>query len=326
MKLDYYKILLFVIPLNILLTSYHVNTHRKPHSTPRHTQTTTSRMLSECDTQSSNYNNDEDIKTVKEIFDRQTTQRLREYDERMKEKRQKRKEERDKNIQEIIEKDKREKSLAEKVEKGCLKCGCGLGGVAASVGLFGGLGIYGWKISALATAGKLGAAKGLASAKAAGAEAGMKALIKGLEEMGVLTLDNQTLVSYFASTDYTNASLIFSAITSEYQPSLCLISIPVDSKPICTWVREKFVSRVNGASVNDFINKTVGTIVSEAEKVSGEAAKKATEDAIKASTLAVDVKYASCQTSTIASVVAIIIITLVMIIIYLVLRYRRKRK
>ncbi|ETW32018.1 hypothetical protein PFFCH_00544 [Plasmodium falciparum FCH/4] len=70
----------------------------------------------------------------------------------MNEKRQKSKEQRDKNVQKIIEKDKIEKSLTEKVEKGCLRCGCGLGGVAASVGLFGGLGTYGWKTAAIASA------------------------------------------------------------------------------------------------------------------------------------------------------------------------------
>ncbi|ETW15000.1 hypothetical protein PFFVO_06089, partial [Plasmodium falciparum Vietnam Oak-Knoll (FVO)] len=94
------------------------------------------------DTQSSIYDKDEDMESVKENFERQTSQRFEEYQERMKEKQQKRKEQRDKNIQKIIEKDRKDKLLAQKVEKGFLICGCGLGGgVAPFVGLFGGLAV-----------------------------------------------------------------------------------------------------------------------------------------------------------------------------------------
>ncbi|KYN92983.1 rifin, partial [Plasmodium reichenowi] len=96
-----------------------------------------SRLLSEKDMQSSSYDNDADIKSVMQQFDDHTSQRFEEYEERMKDKRQKHKEKRDKNIEQIIKKDKMDKSLAEKVEIGCLRCGCGLGGVAASVGIFG---------------------------------------------------------------------------------------------------------------------------------------------------------------------------------------------
>nr|SPJ13421.1 rifin PIR protein,putative [Plasmodium sp. DRC-Itaito] len=150
MKLYCSKILLFFLTLNILVTSYQVYNKNKPYIAPRHIPIYTSRVLSEKDIPSSIYDKDADIKSVKEKFDRQTSQRFEEYKERLKGKRQKRKEERDKNIQTIIEKDKREKSLAEKIEKGCLRCGCALGGVAASVGVFGGLGVYGSKSAAWA--------------------------------------------------------------------------------------------------------------------------------------------------------------------------------
>ncbi|KYN93010.1 rifin, partial [Plasmodium reichenowi] len=147
MKLHYSKILLIALPLNILKPN-----KNKPSIIRRHTQT--NRSLCACDTQSSIYEKDAEMKSVKEQFDDRTSQRFEEYEERMKDKREKRKEERDKNIQKLIEKDKMDKSLAEKVEKGCLKCGCALGGVAASVGLLGGIGIYGWEISAIAAAAK----------------------------------------------------------------------------------------------------------------------------------------------------------------------------
>ncbi|ETW39110.1 hypothetical protein PFTANZ_00172 [Plasmodium falciparum Tanzania (2000708)] len=137
MKLHYSKILLFLLPLNILLTLHQVHSKNKPYMTQRLTQT--NRSLCESDTESSIYDNDEEINSVKEIFERQMSQRFEEYEERMITQRQKRKEQRDKNIQKIIHKDKMEKNVEEKIEKGCLMCGCGLGSVAGSVGLFGGI-------------------------------------------------------------------------------------------------------------------------------------------------------------------------------------------
>ncbi|EWC73420.1 surface antigen [Plasmodium falciparum UGT5.1] len=327
MKLHCSKILLFLLPLNILVTSLsNVHNKNKPYIT-QHTPTTTSRLLSEKDTQSLNYDNDAEMKSMKEIFNRQTSQRFEEYEERIQEKRQKRKEQRDKNIQKIIEKDKMEKSLAEKVEKGCLRCGCGLGGVAASVGLFGGLGIYGWKTAATATAMAEGAVKSVAAAEAARIAAGIKAVISGIErEFSVSTVGVQGLQSLFTAQNYNNVINIARAINSEYKASSCLISGPVTDKSICPWVMRNFVSQGNSGSTYKSIEIGVTSIVSKAETVAETAAKKATEEAIKASTDAVESAYAACQTAIIASVVAILVIVLVMVIIFLILRYRRKKK
>ncbi|SOS80083.1 rifin [Plasmodium sp. gorilla clade G1] len=132
MKLHYSKILLFSISLSIFVSSSYANHENKPYIT-EHTPNTTSRVLSECDTNTSIYNNDPDMKSVKENFDRQTSQRFEEYNKRMIKNRKKCKEQCDKDIQKIVVKDKMEKSLAEKVEKGCLMCGCGLGGGVAPV-------------------------------------------------------------------------------------------------------------------------------------------------------------------------------------------------
>ncbi|ETW18789.1 hypothetical protein PFFVO_02290 [Plasmodium falciparum Vietnam Oak-Knoll (FVO)] len=126
MKLHYTKILLFSLPLNILTASYTTNKN-KPYIKERHIPTSRSRVLSECDIYTSIYDNDEDMKSVKENFDRQTSQRFEEYEERMNEKRQKCKEQCDKDIEQIILRDKTKKSLEEKVENICLRCGCGLG-------------------------------------------------------------------------------------------------------------------------------------------------------------------------------------------------------
>ncbi|KOB87477.1 hypothetical protein PFDG_03565 [Plasmodium falciparum Dd2] len=316
----------------------YVHNKNKSYITPQYTRNT--RLLCECELYTSIYDNDTEIKAVMGNYNQQTSQRFEEYQERMKEKRQKRKEQRDKNVQEIIEKDKREKSLAQKVEKGCLMCGCGLGGVAASVGIFGTVAVKEWTkaatVAAIAAAKKAGAA----AAEAVGAEAGIKTVISGLQKLGVSTLGHKELGSFINPENYTNAIFISKSVQVKYNGSNCLAlfsrtrSGPVDLEPFCTWVTEqsKSVANIremlqgNSVSYTKVTEKAVETIVSDAKKAAGKATEKAIEEAIKSSTAGVQAKYASCQTAIIASVVAILIIVLVMIIIYLVLRYRRKKK
>ncbi|CDO61887.1 rifin [Plasmodium reichenowi] len=328
MKVHYTKILLLAPALNILLTSLS-NAHNKNklYIAPHHTSTTKSRVLSKCDIRSSIYDNDTDIKSVKEIFDRQTSQRFEEYEELMKEKRRKSKEQRNKNIQEIIDKDKMEKSLGEKIEKGCLRCGCGLGGVAASVGIFGTIAVKELAKSATAAAVASAQEAAMTAGEAARVLAGKNAVIAGIiKQFRVSTLGVQELETLFTANNYNNVKNIANAINNQYSVSSCPFNSARTREPFCSWVMEKFSSRVNGASAYKSIETTVGTIVSDAEPVAAAAAKKATDEVIQRSTAVVQAKYASCQTAIIASVVAILIIVLVMIIIYLVLRYRRKKK
>ncbi|EUR80878.1 hypothetical protein PFBG_00244 [Plasmodium falciparum 7G8] len=329
MKLHYSKLLLFSLPLNILAHS------KNKRYIVLHKRTTTSRVLSERDTYTSIYDNDPEMEYVKENFNKQMSQRFEEYNERVNDKRKKSKEQCDKDIQQIILKDRIEKSLEEKVEKFCLRCGCGLGGVAASVGLFGGLGIYGSKSSALATAIAEGAAAAKAAGEAARIPAAIDAVIKGItKEFGVSTLGVQRLESLFTANIYNNVTMIARAINKEYDPSSCLIGGSGADKSICPWVMEKYLpaqnipemTRGGALSMNDVIETAVKSIVTDAKTVAETAAKKATEEAIKASTDAVESAYAACQTAIIASVVAILVIVLVMMIIYLILRYRRKKK
>ncbi|KOB87712.1 hypothetical protein PFDG_03057, partial [Plasmodium falciparum Dd2] len=138
------------------------NHYMKPH-------TYTNRSLCECELYApSNYDNDPEMKAVMQGFDRQTSQRFEEYNERLLENKQKCKEQCEKDIQKIILKDKLEKqmeqqlttletkittddiptcvcekSLADKVEKGCLRCGGVLGGgVMPGFGAIGGTALY----------------------------------------------------------------------------------------------------------------------------------------------------------------------------------------
>ncbi|EWC78905.1 surface antigen [Plasmodium falciparum UGT5.1] len=279
---------------------YCVHSKNKPYITP-HTSTTSSRVLSECDLYISNYDKDADMKSVKEKFDRQTSQRFEEYDERMKGKRQKRKEERDKNIQEIIEKDKMDKSLAEKVEKGCLRCGCGLGGVAAGIGIIGGIAISELKKGAMAAAAQKGIKAGIATA------------IDVLKtKLGLNSLTSSQWTNLITEETFKNADVLSSSL-KQLSDTICVGSSSIfDSDAFCLF-------KQYGESKLILAIKThTGTAVKEAvEKYAS--VKNAEIDLVNAAS-------STYYTAIIASVVAILVIVLIMLIIYLILRYRRKKK
>ncbi|SOS81893.1 PIR protein, putative [Plasmodium sp.] len=346
MKLHCSKILLFFFPLNILLTSYHAHNKNKPSITPHHTRSTTSRLLSEYDTESSIYDSDEEINSVKEIFERQTSRRFEEYEERMITQRQKYKEQRDKDIQKIILKDKMEKNLAKKIEKGCLRCGCGLAGVAGSIGLFGAVAINIWKPGAITAAIdkalELKAANILAAGVEAGEVIGKELVITGLKRMGISTLDNKLLESYFATTSYKKVASIAQAVYQQHFEkcefgSLKQGFIPVGDRSrdihFCrsVWNQTPAVSQPRQyISTEEVIQGTVQTMVSDAEGPANAAAKiaEATEIATIKAAEEKTIEAASTQLySAIGySILAILIIVLIMLIIYLILRYRRKKK
>ncbi|SCM18752.1 erythrocyte membrane protein 1, PfEMP1, putative [Plasmodium sp.] len=289
MKLHYTKILLFFFPLNILLTSYHAHNKNKPYITPNHTRSTTSRLLSEYDTESSIYDSDEEINSVKEIFERQTSRRFEEYEERMITQRQKYKEQRDKDIQKIILKDKMEKNLAKKIEKGCLRCGCGLGSVAGSIGLFGAVAINIWKPAALEAAIKAAldaAAIDISAASVkAGEAAGAAKIIKlikstySVDELGVTVLK-----SFFHAKKYNDITSITQAVQKLHFEKCILRSsgglrFPfADTNrniPICqsVWKQISAVSqRGQYISHEEVIKRTVETMMSEAEGTANAAA------------------------------------------------------
>ncbi|SOV81640.1 rifin PIR protein, putative [Plasmodium reichenowi] len=299
MKLHCPNILLFALPLNIFVSlSSYVHNKNNPYITARRTPIYTSRVLSECDTQSSIYDYYEDMKSVKENFDRQTSQRFQEYEERMKEQRQKRKEERDKNIEQIIKKDKMEKSLEEKVEKGCLRCGCALGGGVLPVwGLVSGLWYATW--SQYVTQ----------KALQAGIEKGMATVVTQLKEVAneFVSIKIDILKMINAETYHSAQSLTTSIYGATQKacagniaqtPSIC-VKRGLGGTPF--WYSEKVLDATReGISVAKSAEKAV-----------------ITAENAKSTYLFSAIGY---------SVLAILIIVLVMLIIYLVLRYRRKKK
>ncbi|SOS77267.1 PIR protein, putative [Plasmodium sp. gorilla clade G1] len=297
MKLHYSEILLFSLLLNIL-----EHNNNKTYITP-HTSTITSRVLSECDLYIPKYDNDESMKSVKGNFDRQMSQRFEEYHKHMNVKRRKCKEQCDKDIQKIILKDKMEKSLEEKIEKGCLKCGCGLGGVAAGVGIFGGLGTYGWKIAATAAA--------YETAKQAGIDAGVSAAIVEIKKLSFIRQCLGVEWSKFIN-------------GSNYSTVKGLVEAIKDAM----FSTEKTCTIKNGN-----INRVCDAITTESDGWLSSAVKAGNNAAIAETTMVettkLDEVIAASTHSYNAigySVTAILIIVLIMVIIYLILRYRRKKK
>ncbi|SPJ08675.1 rifin PIR protein,putative [Plasmodium sp. DRC-Itaito] len=304
MKIYCSKLLLFFLTLNILLTLYYVNTNGKTYITRHHTQT--NRSLCECDTQSTNYDKDADMKSVKEIFCRQASQRFHEYKERMKEKRQKRKEQRDKNIQKIIEKDKREKSLAQKIEKGCLKCGCALGGGVLPVwGLVSGL-WYGTWLQYLS-------GKALPAGIEAGIKKGLAEIIQIVQNAGRLGRVPQGIVEELLSSGkFTKSVTLYDMV--QYISSNMYHKFEENSS---TSVWSALDAMVTEGGIVEFNTKNSAHIAALEKAVAeGKAAAMAAEHA----------KYTHLYSAIGYSFLAILLIVVVMIIIYLVLRYRRKKK
>ncbi|KOB85115.1 hypothetical protein PFDG_00495 [Plasmodium falciparum Dd2] len=297
MKLHYYKILLFSLSLIILvISSSNAYNKNKSYSTI-HTPNTTSRVLIECNVYIPNYDNDPDMNSVKENFHKQTEQRFHEYDKRMIKNRQKYKEKCDKEIQKIIVKDKIEKSLAERVEKCCLICGCGLGGgVTPFIGLFGGLAVNEMKKVAAAAA----------------TEAGIEEAIKELGNIFYLAQG-----SNMQWTKMINAG--------NYNQKMPLVNIVNFLKNSCEEdqaVAGPLFCQASNALTDSGRSYEFSKSIYEMAADAADAARKAANG-----------KYAEmtsvgtiCSDPIVISAIVVVIIAVILLIIYLILRYRRKKK
>ncbi|SOS78222.1 PIR protein, putative [Plasmodium sp. gorilla clade G1] len=344
MKIHYINILLFALPLNIL-----VNSTKNPYITSHKLTTKTiksHRSLCECNLYTSIYDDDPEMKKVMQDFYRQTSQRFEEYNERMQEKRQKCKEQCEKDIQTIILKDKIqkeltenfsslqtdisiddiptcvcEKTVADKVEKTCLKCGGVLGGGIPGLGLISGTALYSinlWKNAALAAAIQYATKKGIKE----GIKAGIQASIKGVNDtFGLENLCKPKWMSIFTANNYNNQDLLIAAIKEEYVTF-------VDSG-----ISEGYGVLSYYRSLYGQESKVLHVLSENAKRVAlkaGKAAQQATNETTKALTLEKTTEITTVSTTyytaIIASIVAIVVIVLVMLIIYLILRYRRKKQ
>ncbi|ETW51967.1 hypothetical protein PFUGPA_06029, partial [Plasmodium falciparum Palo Alto/Uganda] len=270
-----------------------------------------------------NYDNDTEMKRVMQQFEDRTSQRFHEYDERMQSKRMQCKEQCDKEIQKIILKDKLEKqmeqqlttletkidtddiptgvcekSLADKVEKTCLKCAGVLGGgITPGWGLVSGLGYVGWTnyITEIAIQ------KGI--------EEGVKAGIEGLKGFpGLYPLINFSEIKNLINPANYDIGMTYVNIIKQVKITKC-VGNAVNTEPFCN-----YVSRSGESALSDrpaVIAKDAAYMAELAER-----------EVLDAATPGLTT-YSNAIT---ASVVAILVIVLVMIIIYLILRYRRKKK
>ncbi|CDO61585.1 rifin [Plasmodium reichenowi] len=357
MKVHYINILLFTLPLNIL-----AHNKNKPSITLPTSHTPTARLLCECDLYMPNYDNDSEMKEVMQQFEDRTTQRFQEYDDRMKTTRQKCKEQCDKEIQKIILKDKLEKqmaeqfatlktdiqsdaiptcicekSLADKVEKGCLRCTQNLGGIVApSSGVLAGIAeaaLSVWKPAALKAAAryaiKEGAAKGLAAGDALGMNI-VNTFLKGLDlqKLGIVEFN-----SFFTTKYYIDVPNVTTIISTKLNAT-CGANALSGSEVVCTPIRAKFglLQKYGQLPPPDkIVIKNMLTEVNRKAALSAtdQAAKvrSATTTAIKAEkTDLINTIFGTWDTAITASIIAIVVIVLIMVIIYLILRHRRKKK
>ncbi|SOV83880.1 rifin PIR protein, putative [Plasmodium reichenowi] len=304
MKFHYINISLFALPLNIL-----VYNQRNHNITTLHTQT--NRLLCECELYApANYDNEPQMKEVMENFNRQTSQRFHEYNERMKTTRQKCKDKCDKEIQNIILKDKLEKRLMEKfatlqtdiqndaiptciceksiedkVEKGCLRCGGILGAAAPELGSIGGTVVY-------------------AAAQSASMKTFISLTVEGLKEIGGMTRLFGDNISQFVT------PAVFG------KPMNLVIPLQEAIKKACA-----------GPKMNSYL------LCNSFETRFAQYLPSRIEAAVEYSVHFANEKWAEATTPNvflnnpiILSAIAILIIILIMVIIYLILRYRRKKK
>ncbi|KNC35057.1 rifin [Plasmodium falciparum RAJ116] len=357
MKVHYINILLFALPLNLL--EYNQRNHYITR-TPK----ATTRTLCECELYAkSNYDNDQEMINVIKEFNNRTAQRFEEYNERLLENKQKCKEQCDKEIQKIILKDRLEKelmdkfatlhtdiqsdaiptcvcekSIADKVEKGCLKCAQNLGGIVApSSGVLGGIGEFGlsvWKPAALAAAKEFAEKAGAAAGKAAGEARGMEIVLHYLEGLGVEKLVPDICKKVSSTGDYTHVINFANDIYVKYGETCFSVSKSGARPAACEGFELKFgIFRIDGRPgppANEAIPQVIKKLVGEATQgANAKAAMVASDKTLAVETAkknAIETTFMGYHNAIIASVVAILIIVLIMLIIYLILRYRRKKK
>ncbi|EWC90557.1 hypothetical protein PFNF54_00604, partial [Plasmodium falciparum NF54] len=289
------------------------------------------------------------MKEVMVKFSKQTQQRFHEYDERMVEKRMQCKDKCDKEIQKIILKDKMEKelmdkfatlqtdiqsdaiptcvcekSLADKVEKGCLRCGYGLGTVAPTVGLIGSVAVHVWKPKALEAAIAKAIAEGTAdiaaAAEAAGKARGMEFVIKALKHFGVENFFPGICDTISSTGNYTKVTEFVNTIYSKYNGTCNLMRSSINPTA-CYTIETELSIKTGGAGTGDHpplyaIRQMIKGLAEEATEAAkaAEAAKNAKLTAAikEKQTALIEAGFNSSITSINASIIAILIIVLIM--------------
>ncbi|CDO62774.1 rifin, partial [Plasmodium reichenowi] len=258
-------------------------------------------------------------KTVMKNFSKQTQQRYHDYDELMKTTLQKCKDRCYKEIQKIILKDKLEKelmdkfatlhpdiqsdaipicicekSVADKVEKNCLKYGRILGMAVPEFGSIGGTLVY---------------AAAVKSSVELGIKTGIETTISDLEGLsGLRTLIGSTKIKNFVtSTTYGNKTSIVEFVMNIYNNS-------------CAQNPSSKVLFCNGASRIgvEGLAARAESIAEGAHSIGADAASEKFAEMTSASVIFSD--------PLVISAIVVVTIAAILLIIYLILRYRRKKK
>ncbi|ETW32021.1 hypothetical protein PFFCH_00547 [Plasmodium falciparum FCH/4] len=280
----------------------------------------------------------------------------------MKNTRQKCKDKCDKEIQKIILKDKLEKelmdkfatlhtdiqsdaiptcvcetSIADKVEKGCLKCAQNLGGIAVpSSGVLGEIATFavnGWKTTAIAAATKEAMIEGAAQGAIAGNIRGMEIAIEGLKALKVDTLKTGIFDSFLTTNRYTEVINLASAIDAQMNASCSATLAKSGYESFCDLRVKLNLAATPGKpkveqidAITNVLDGVLKKATQSAEALSETTANEVAAELTALKTDAINTIFMSKQTTIIASIVAIVVIVLIMVIIYLILRYRRKKK
>ncbi|EWC87137.1 hypothetical protein PFNF54_04064 [Plasmodium falciparum NF54] len=349
MKHVYFKVLLlFSLPLNILVTLHHVDKKTNDYRPYTLTYTklentiTSSRLLCECDTYAAtNYDNDPEVKKVMQQFDEHTTQRLLEYNEHMIKKRKECKEQCDKDIRKIILNDKIEKqlkekfssalqtdiganylpkctcekSLSDKVEKTCLKCGGLLGGgITPTVGFFSTIVTYLLTDAAAKQAGIL-------AAKKVSVEAGIQTFIQQLSDMSNLhVLIGHKLVNLITPKTVGNIMELSKTIHETLQ-STCFAA-----EPRINDVMTILCSTDSYIFDAQYLQQQVANIATKAAEEGAKAGALASQNA-EANTWSLGtISNFFFTNSAGIAFTTIVLIAIILLITYLILHYRKKKE
>ncbi|EWC78903.1 surface antigen [Plasmodium falciparum UGT5.1] len=337
MKVHYVNILLFALPLNILVGS--------PKKNPSITQKRpTTRLLCECELYSpANYNNDPQMKSVIDNFNKQTQQRLREYDERLQSKRMQCKEQCDKEIQKIILKDKIEKELAEKfvtlqtdisandiptcvceksvedkMEKTCLICGKNLGGAVPGLGVLGAYGVNSMVQAAIDAGIDFATQEGLKE----GTQAGIQAIIDGFDRIfNLKCLSGVPLKNLVTANNFQKPMFFALRVQNDYNSAVCTGPGSNENSLLC-FIKQNMADAAASKYIATNTQKIVADAGAEAKNVGSAITMKITAEKTAEATSATTI----LSNPIVISFIVIIIVVIILLIIYLILRYRRKKK
>ncbi|KOB61784.1 hypothetical protein PFHG_03520 [Plasmodium falciparum HB3] len=277
------------------------------------------------------------MKRVMQKFHDRTTQRFQEYDENNIEKELN---EKFSALHTDIQSDDIptcicEKSLADKVEKGCLRCGSILGAAMPEVGSIGATALYTlcqWQTKAIATAIEKALAESAAQGLAAGIQAGKGVAIKSLKELGVEYFW-PGMSNYIHNMSHYKEVANLTDVIHPLKYNACkntteAVMVKCDAFDINFGVLT--AEGKNAVVPGKALPKVLKGIVSNAETTANAFAEaestRIAAEITEQQSAVINATYSSWQIAITASVIAIVVIVLIMVTIYLILRYRRKKK